>query len=63
MDPEIKKKICDVHKEIYGNGSSANSMISRIAKLETVIKVLTSVSISQFFLLISVAMKVFMGGE
>jgi len=61
MEKEIESKICDVHKEIYGNGDSSKSMVSRIAKLETIIKVLTSISISQFFLLISIAMKVFMG--
>lgn len=61
MDKEIEKKICDVHKEIYGNGESSKSMVSRIAKLETIIKVLTSISISQFFLLVSIAMKVFIG--
>jgi archaellum component FlaC len=62
MEKEIESKICDVHKEIYGNGDSSKSMVSRIAKLETTIKVLTSLSISQFFILISIAMKVFMGG-
>ena len=61
MDPEIKKKIDDVHKEIYGNGNSANSMITRIAKMESSIKIITAISISQFFVLAGVAVKMFMG--
>jgi archaellum component FlaC len=61
MDREIEKKICDVHKEIYGNGDSAKSMVSRIVKLETTIKVLTSISVSQFLLLVGIAMKMFFG--
>jgi len=61
MDREIEKKICDVHKEIYGNGDSAKSMVSRIVKLETTIKVVTSISVSQFLLLVGIAMKMFFG--
>ncbi len=39
MDVEVKKKIDDVHKEIYGNGNSSNSMVTRIAKMESTIKI------------------------
>ncbi|MCD4818653.1 MAG: hypothetical protein K8S23_08165 [Candidatus Cloacimonetes bacterium] len=63
MDSEVKKKIDDVNKEIYGNGSSKNSMVTRIAKMESIIKILTTVSISQFFVLIGVALKMFIGGN
>ncbi len=60
-DPEIRKKINDLHKEVYGNGNSSNSMVTRIARLETNVKMLTSISVSQFFLLIGVAIKMFLG--
>ena len=60
-DPEIRKKISDVHKEVYGNGDSSRSMVTRIARLETNIKLLTSLTVSQFFLLVGVAVKTFLG--
>ena len=62
-DPEIKKKIDDLHKEVYGNGTSAYSMVTRIAQLESYVKILTSISVSQFFLLIGVAIKMFVAGN
>jgi len=61
MESEIIKKIDDVHKEIYGNGNSKNSMVTRIAKMESTIKILASVTVSQFFLLIGIAFKIFTG--
>ncbi len=62
MDIDVKKKIDDVHKEIYGNGNSSNSMVTRIAKMESTIKILMSVSLSQFILLITISLKMFMEG-
>lgn len=62
MDIEVKKKIDDVHKEIYGNGNSSNSMVTRIAKMESTIKILMSISVSQFVLLLSISLRMFMGG-
>lgn len=59
-DSEVKKKINDLHKEVYGNGSSTHSMVTRIAQLETNVKILTSITVSQFFLLIGVAVKMFL---
>jgi cell division GTPase FtsZ len=61
-DSEIKKKINDMHKELYGNGSSANSLVTRVATMESSIKILTTLTVSQFFVLIGVAVKMFMGG-
>jgi len=61
MEPEVKKKIDDVHKEIYGNGSSKNSLITRIATLESSMRILATFTVSQFFLLIGIAFKIFTG--
>jgi len=57
--PEIKDKIDSLHEEIYGNGNSNNSLITRMARVETNMKLLLGVSISQFFMLMGVAIKMF----
>jgi hypothetical protein len=57
--PEIKEKIDSVHEEIYGNGNSNNSLVTRMARVETNMKILLGVSTSQFFMLIGVAIKMF----
>ncbi len=62
MDIDVKKKIDDVHKEIYGNGNSSNSIVTRIARMESTIKILMSVSLSQFVLLITISLKMFIEG-
>ncbi len=59
--PEIKEKIDSVHEEIYGNGDSNKSLITRMAKVETNMKLLLTVSTSQFFMLMGVAIKMFWG--
>ena len=46
--PEIKQKIDSLHSEIYGNGNSSKSLITRMAKVETNMKLLLTVSTSQF---------------
>ena len=38
--PEIKQKIDSLHSEIYGNGNSSKSLITRMAKVETNMKLL-----------------------
>ncbi|MDP3115177.1 MAG: hypothetical protein Q8M98_10465 [Candidatus Cloacimonadaceae bacterium] len=57
--PEIRDKIDSVHEEIYGNGNSNNSLVTRMARVETNMKLLLVVSSSQFFMLIGVAIKMF----
>ena len=57
--PEIKDKVDSLHEEIYGNGNSNNSLVTRMARVETNMKLLLGVSISQFFMLIGVAIKMF----
>jgi len=59
--PEVKEKIDSLHEEIYGNGNSSKSLITRMAKVETNMKLLLTVSTSQFFLLLGVAIKMFFG--
>jgi len=59
--PEIKEKIDCLHEEIYGNGNSSKSLVTRMAKVETNMKILLSVSTSQFFLLLGIALKMFFG--
>ena len=59
--PEIKEKIDAVHEEIYGNGDSNKSLVTRMARVETNMKILLSVSTSQFFLLLGIALKMFFG--
>jgi hypothetical protein len=59
--PEIKEKIDSVHEEIYGNGDSSKSLVTRMARVETNMKILLSVSTSQFFLLLGIALKMFFG--
>jgi len=36
---ETKQKINDIHKVIYGNGTSKGSIIDRLARLETTLGV------------------------
>lgn len=55
----LKDKIDSVHEEIYGNGNSNNSLVTRMARVETNMKILLAVSTSQFFMLIGVAVKMF----
>ena len=38
--PEIKQRIDSVHEEIYGNGNSNNSLVTRMARVETNMKLL-----------------------
>ena len=57
--PEIREKIDAVHEEIYGNGSSEKSLVTRIARLESNVKLLIAVSTSQFFMLAGMALKLF----
>ncbi len=59
--PEVKEKIDSLHEEIYGNGDSNKSLVTRMAKVETNMKILLSVSTSQFFLLLGIALKMFFG--
>jgi hypothetical protein len=53
------KKIDNLQTEIYGNGNSNNSLVTRMARVETNMKILLGVSTSQFFMLIGVAIKIF----
>jgi len=55
----LRDKIDSVHEEIYGNGNSNNSLVTRMARVETNMKILLGVSTSQFFMLIGVAIKMF----
>jgi hypothetical protein len=57
--PEIKDKLDSVHQEIYGNGNSNNSLVTRMARVETNMKILLGVSTTQFFMLVGVAIKMF----
>jgi len=57
--PEIKEKIDSVHEEIYGNGDSNKSLVTRMARVDTNMKILLTVSTSQFLLLLGVAIKMF----
>lgn len=57
--PEIKDKVESMHQEIYGNGDSNKSLVTRLARVETNMKLLLGVSISQFFMLMGVAIKMF----
>jgi len=59
--PEIKDKIDSVHEEIYGNGNSNNSLVTRMARVETNMKILLTVSTSQFLLLLGIALEMFFG--
>jgi len=59
--PEIKQKIDSLHSEIYGNGNSSKSLITRMARVETNMKLLLTVSTTQFFMLMGVAIKMFWG--
>lgn len=55
------QRIDSVHEEIYGNGNSNNSLVTRMARVETNMKLLLGVSTTQFFMLIGVAIKMFFG--
>ncbi|MFA6911158.1 MAG: hypothetical protein WCQ59_08550 [Candidatus Cloacimonadaceae bacterium] len=55
------KKIDNLQTEIYGNGNSNNSLVTRMARVETNMKLLLGVSTTQFFMLIGVAIKMFFG--
>jgi hypothetical protein len=55
----LRDMIDSVHEEIYGNGNSNNSLVTRMARVETNMKILLGVSTSQFFMLIGVAIKIF----
>ncbi|MDP3115456.1 MAG: hypothetical protein Q8M98_11910, partial [Candidatus Cloacimonadaceae bacterium] len=57
--PEIKDKLNSVHEELYGNGNSNNSHVTRRARVETNMKILLGVSTTQFFMLVGVAIKMF----
>ena len=59
--PEIKEKIDSVHEEIYGNGDSSKSLLTRMARVETNMKILLTVSTSQFLLLLGIALEMFFG--
>lgn len=57
----LKEKIDSVHEEIYGNGNSNNSLVTRMARVETNMKLLLTVSITQFFMLMGIAIEMFFG--
>ncbi len=59
--PEIKEKIDSVHEELYGNGDSSKSLLTRMARVETNMKILLTVSTSQFLLLLGIALEMFFG--
>ncbi len=59
--PDIMKKIDNLQTEIYGNGNSNNSLVTRMARVETNMKLLLTVSTTQFFMLMGVAIKMFWG--
>jgi hypothetical protein len=59
--PEIKEKIDSVHEELYGNGDSSKSLVTRMARVETNMKILLTVSTSQFLLLLGIALEMFFG--
>ncbi len=55
--PEIRDKINSVHEEIYCNGDSNKSLVTRMARVETNMKLLLGVSNTQFFMLAGIAIK------
>lgn len=57
--PEIREKLDAVHEEIYGNGSSEKALTTRMARLESNVKLLVAVTTSQFFMLAGMAFKLF----
>ena len=57
----LKEKIDSVHEEIYGNGDSNKSLVTRMARVETNMKILLTVSTSQFLLLLGIALEMFFG--
>ena len=57
----LKEKIDSVHEELYGNGDSSKSLVTRMARVETNMKILLTVSTYQFFMPIGVAIKMFYG--
>ncbi len=59
--PEIKDKIDSVHEEIYGNGNSSKSLVTRMARVETNMTILLSVSTPHFFLQLGISLKMFFG--
>lgn len=59
--PDVIKKIDNLQTEIYGNGNSNNSLVTRMARVETNMKLLLTVSTTQFFMLMGVAIKMFWG--
>ena len=59
--PDVMKKIDNLQTEIYGNGNSNNSLVTRMARVETNMKLLLTVSTTQFFMLMGVAIKMFWG--
>ena len=59
--PEIKEKIDSVHEELYGNGDSSKSLLTRMARVETNMKILLTVTTSQFLLLLGIALEMFFG--
>jgi hypothetical protein len=61
LDSGVLKKIDNLQTEIYGNGNSNNSLVTRMARVETNMKLLLGVSTTQFFMLIGVAIKMFFG--
>ena len=61
LDSGVLKKIDNLQTEIYGNGNSNNSLVTRMARVETNMKLLLTVSTTQFFMLMGVAIKMFWG--
>lgn len=59
--PDVMKKIDNLQTEIYGNGNSNNSLVTRMARVETNMKILLTVSTSQFLLLLGIALEMFFG--
>ncbi|HNV66903.1 MAG TPA: hypothetical protein PKN60_07255 [Bacteroidales bacterium] len=57
----LKEKIDSVHEELYGNGDSSKSLVTRMARVETNMKILLTVSTSQFLLLLGIALEMFFG--
>jgi hypothetical protein len=61
LDSGVLKKIDNLQTEIYGNGNSNNSLVTRMARVDTNMKLLLTVSTTQFFMLMGVAIKMFWG--
>ena len=61
MESDIKKKIDDVHRDIYGNGTHSVFRYNTPVPLPAGAARLTTITVSQFFLLIGVALKTFLG--